>query len=160
MEQDTFERPVDNRRFLLALSASASATIIYFAVAARAELWMAVPIGLAHLVGLFYLLIRRPSSAVIIEPHTIHWHGDGLFFHTANSVAFIEIASVDLCTEDRHPRLILRNRFSEPWIIRGNCFEDGIAILDSIRRFRPSMPMKAHGQPYPPSRGQAPPVEG
>lgn len=136
----SIERPVDNRGFYTALLVSAFVTVGYFWFAASSgDHWMAYPLGIAHLAGMIATAFRRPSASVVIEPDTISWFGDGLFWPTSNTVAFIEIKSIELRSSRKGQAILLHNRYSAPWVIKDNCFTDGNAVLSAIRSLRPSL---------------------
>ncbi len=137
----TIERPVDNRRFYIAIVVSGLITIAFFILAATdSEKWMLYPLGIFHLVGLLVILFRRPSASVVVKRNSISWFGDGLFWPTSNLVSFIEISSVELLDDGSRSRVLLHNRYSGPWTIGNNCFTDGQAVVSAIRQFRPDLP--------------------
>lgn len=136
------ERPANNLRFYVGLAVSACVTIVCFLLAAtEAECWMAYPLATFHLVGLIVIAVHRPSTKIVIEPDTISWFGDGLFWPTSNLVSFIEIESVELQVSGDHQSILLHNRFSDPWVIRDNFFTDARVVLAAIREIRPSLPI-------------------
>jgi len=138
----TIERPVDNRRYYIAIAASASITLAFFVFAAAdSEKWILYPLGSFHLVGLLVILFRRPSASVTVERNSISWFGDGLFWPTSNLVSFIEICSVELLDDGSHSKVLLHNRYSGLWTIGDNCFIDGQAVVSAIRQFRPDLPI-------------------
>ncbi|WP_145292804.1 hypothetical protein [Crateriforma conspicua] len=138
----TIERPVDNRRFYIAIVVSACTVIAYFILAAsNSERWMLYPLGIFHLVGLLVILCRRPSASVVVERDSIAWRGDGLFWPTSNLVSFIEIDSVELLESGSRSKILLHNRYSGPCTIADNFFTDGSSVLSAIRHFRPDLPI-------------------
>ena len=138
----TIERPVDNRRFYIAVAVSGFITIAIFSLAATdSEKWMRYPLGIFHLVGFLVLLFRRPSATVIVERNSISWITDGIFWPSSNLVSLIEISSVELLYEGSRSKVLLHNRHSGPWTISDNCFSDGQAVVSAIRQFRPDLPI-------------------
>lgn len=63
-----------------------------------------------------------------------------------NSVAFVELDSVEWCSTDRKPCIKLHSRYHAPWIIKENYFVDGSQVLEAIRRLRPSMKTLVDGE--------------
>lgn len=142
----TIKRPVDNRRFYIAIGVSACTVIAYFVLAAStSQRWMLYPLGLLHLIGLLVILYRRPSASVVVDRDSIAWHGDGLFWPASNIVSFIEIDSVEFLDGETRSRILLHNRYSGPWTIANSCFVDGPSVLSAIRHFRPDLHISITG---------------
>ncbi|CAD73005.1 hypothetical protein-signal peptide and transmembrane prediction [Rhodopirellula baltica SH 1] len=136
------ERPASKLRFYVGLAVFGCSTVVWFLMGmADTKLWMSYPLAVIHLVALVVIAVSRPSAKVVIERDTIAWFGDGLFWPTSNLVSFIEIESVELQVSGDRQLILLHNRFSDPWVIRDNCFTDARAILAAIRELQPSLPI-------------------
>ncbi len=143
MDRLVFERPVDNRKYWLAMAVTIVLAIAFLGAGSSGNFWIAYHMAAFQIVGAVALLIRRPSSFVIVEADTISWCEDGLFWPSSSVVSFLEIQSVALKHQGGRQTIVLANRFSKPWVISDNCFLDGHGVIDAIRVNRPGLTVLA-----------------